>query len=90
MCERPDEFASGHVEGAVNIPYDQIGTSNTLQSAPFKNLKKEDPVLVYCRSGRRSAIAKQELSKLGYQTVMDGGGLETLSARLKSCKSVSC
>lgn len=58
----PEEYASGHVPGAVNIPHDQV--ASRLEEVP-----KERPVVLYCRSGRRSGLAAEVLSGSGYQRV---------------------
>lgn len=80
------EFSAGHVEGAINIPVDQIG-----QLAPsIKGLKPDSTILVYCRSGRRSAAATQILRQQGYKRVLDGGGLESAAKSLKQCASTTC
>lgn len=65
-----DEFAQGHIEGAVLIPYESIS-----DRAESELPDKEQTILVYCRSGRRSAIAAEELAKLGYTDVRDFGGM---------------
>ena len=82
----PEEFATGHVEGAINIPYDTI----TAKLPALARIGKNESILVYCRSGRRSAIAKQSLAELGYRNLQDGGGIGSLASRLKVCKSASC
>lgn len=82
----PEEFASGHVEGAVNIPYDQIAQG----ISTIKGLKKGSPVLVYCRSGRRSAIARASLEQQGFKQVMDGGAMSSLMQNLKICTASTC
>jgi phage shock protein E len=82
----PEEFSSGHIEGAINIPVDQIGQG--VQS--IKGLKKESPILVYCRSGRRSSMARVTLEQQGYKNILDGGGMETLAKSLKPCTAKSC
>lgn len=68
-----EEFNQGHLENAVNIPHteivDQIGKLN---------LSKDTPIHVYCRSGRRSEIALNELKALGYTNVTNQGGYEEL------------
>ena len=69
----PEEFKEGHLQGAVNIPVDQI-TANIARVAPNKNA----PVNLYCRSGKRAGIAKQELEKLGYTRVTNHGGYQDL------------
>jgi rhodanese-related sulfurtransferase len=61
----PEEFASGHVPGAVNIPYEEIA-KRLAEVGP-----KDAPVVLYCRSGRRSGIAAEELTKAGYTKVFD-------------------
>ena len=82
----PEEFASGHVEGAINIPYDTI----TAKLPALARIGKNENILLYCRSGRRSAIAKQSLADLGYRNLQDGGGVAGLAPRLKVCKAASC
>lgn len=64
------EYEAGHIEGAVLIPYGSIGelAENALPD-------RDRTILVYCRSGRRSAIAAEELAKLGYTDVRDFGGI---------------
>lgn len=82
----PQEYAAGHVEGALNIPHDRIAEG----IGTVKRLKKDQPVLVYCRSGRRSALARQALEKEGYRNVLDGGGIETVARELKVCAGQTC
>ena len=55
-----DEYASGHVPGAVNIPYDQVG-------ARLAEVPKDRPVVLYCRSGRRAGLAAEVLKDQGYR-----------------------
>ena len=82
----PEEFEAGHIEGALNVPLDRVG-----EGVPsIKGLKKESPILVYCRSGRRSAAAKATLEQLGYTHIVDGGAMQTLAPRLKPCTTSSC
>jgi rhodanese-related sulfurtransferase len=61
----PQEFAAGHVPGAKNIPYDQIRARAAEVGGP------QTPVVLYCRTGRRSAIAIQTLKELGYEKLWD-------------------
>jgi phage shock protein E len=68
-----EEFESGHIEGSVLLPYDLISPSSAGAVIP----SSETTVLVYCRSGRRSAIAADSLRKLGYMRVFDLGGINT-------------
>nr|WP_314898675.1 rhodanese-like domain-containing protein [uncultured Deefgea sp.] len=81
-----EEFAAGHLEGAVNIPYEQIGKGiHTVKSAG-----KNSPILIYCRSGRRSAIAVKSLEQIGFQRVYDGGGMAELQSKLQRCAAKTC
>lgn len=65
------EFDKGHVEGAILIPYDQIGE----KIGSFVK-DKSQKFYLYCRSGRRSKIAKETLEKLGYKDIIDLGSLQ--------------
>ena len=65
-----EEFKEGHLQGALNIPHDQI-VDRIKSVSPDKNA----PVNLYCRSGRRSKDAAQKLLALGYQSVYDFGGV---------------
>lgn len=65
-----EEFSSAHIEGAVNIPVQELEAK--LQSLPSK---KDAPIVLYCRSGRRSAMAKEMLEKAGYTKVSDLGAM---------------
>jgi hydroxyacylglutathione hydrolase len=58
----PEEYAEGHVPGAVNVPHDQL--ASRLAEVP-----KDKDVVVYCRSGRRSALATDVLAANGYTRV---------------------
>ena len=65
-----EEFAAGHLPGAHNLPYDDI--AQTIAAvAPDKNAA----IKLYCRSGRRSGIAKETLGKMGYAKVENLGGM---------------
>ena len=65
-----EEFAEGHIENAILIPEYEIATR-----AEKELPDKEQLILVYCRSGRRSKIASEELVKLGYTNVKEFGGI---------------
>ena len=67
---RPDEFSAGHIPNAINVPNEIIGTSE-ISELPDKN----QLILVYCRSGRRSKEASQKLVDLGYTNVVEFGGI---------------
>ena len=65
-----EEFAEGHIEDAILIPEYEI------KDRAEKELPDKDAlILVYCRSGRRSKIASEELVNLGYTNVKEFGGI---------------
>lgn len=65
-----EEFNSGHIKDAMLLPYDLIETQAD-GSLPDKDAK----ILVYCRSGNRSAVGAVTLLELGYTDVIDFGGI---------------
>ena len=65
-----EEFSEGHIKGAIMIPEYEI-SNRAEKELPDKN----QLILVYCRSGRRSKIASEELVKLGYTNVKEFGGI---------------
>ena len=67
---RPDEFAEGHIPGAINIPNETIGDGE-IPELPNKN----ELIFVYCRSGRRSKEAAEKLVALGYTDLVEFGGI---------------
>ena len=69
---RPDEFAEGHIAGAINVPSDDI-TDDMPELLP----DKEQTLLVYCRSGNRSKEASRKLADIGYTKVYEFGGINT-------------
>lgn len=80
-----DEFAAGHLQGAQLIPHYRIGEA-IASVAPAK----DTPIVLYCRSGRRSELARQTLLELGYTRVVDAGGYEQLKSDLAAAGSDSC
>jgi phage shock protein E len=71
------EFEEGHLEGALNLPYDKIG--ETIQAAvPNRNSK----IILYCRTGRRSGIALETLKALGYEDVTNLKTVKEASEKL--------
>ena len=66
----PEEFAERHIEGAILIPDYEIG-----EKAESILTDKEQLILVYCRSGRRSKNAASELATLGYTNIKEFGGI---------------
>ena len=69
----PEEFAEGHIEGAINIPVETIKDDELLKEVP----DTKTPLLIYCRTGRRASDAGQTLVKNGYQYVVNFGGVST-------------
>ena len=67
---RPDEFTAGHIPGAINVPNESIGKE---EIAELPN--KDQLIMVYCRSGRRSKEAAEKLIKLGYMNIVEFGGI---------------
>ena len=63
----PEEFAAGHVNASVNIPLDQL--ANHLDAFQGK-----ENIIVFCRSGARSGMAKSILEQAGFNAVTNGGG----------------
>ena len=72
-----EEFASGHLQGAVNIPHDRI-TDEIGSVAADKSAR----IILYCRSGRRADTALNALKAAGYENVFNYGGLEDAQMRL--------
>jgi len=68
----PGEFAGGHVKGSVNIPLDLLPTQ-------MSKLKSKKSIIVFCRSGSRSSIAKSLLEKNGFTNVINGGSWDSVN-----------
>lgn len=69
------EFTSGHVPKSINIPLDQIQNN-------INKLKKDTPIIVCCRSGNRSGMAKSILQKNGFTQVYNGGSWQNVKSNL--------
>lgn len=70
----PEEFASGHVEGAININHTDVPARlDEIRELVGGDLHK--PIVVYCKSGRRAGIVKKELLDAGFDRVTNLGGL---------------
>jgi rhodanese-related sulfurtransferase len=64
----PQEFAAGHIPGAINIDYREL----------TENVPTEDTdarIILYCRSGNRSGTAYRTLETMGYTNILDWGGI---------------
>ena len=72
----PGEFASGYIAGAISLPLDTIG-----QTIAAAVPNKTAAIIVYCRSGARSASARNLFIEMGYQNVSNGGGVDGLALK---------
>jgi rhodanese-related sulfurtransferase len=75
----PEEFAAGHLPGAVNIPRGllefQVDGHEAVNFRRVPSLShRRDPIIVYCRTGGRSALAAEALKRLGFQRPMSLAG----------------
>lgn len=77
----PEEFAEGHLANAVNIPFEQV-----TQEFINRGIPKDTPVVLYCRSGRRSGIAIADLVATGYTQTFNGGAYQSLIQAQKTAK----
>ena len=75
---RPDEYAEGHIPGAINVPNEEIGTDE-IPELPDKS----QLILVYCRSGRRSKEASEKLVMLGYTNIVEFGGIQDYEGEIE-------
>ena len=70
----PAEFAAGHLRGAMNLDVQGLDFARRVAT-----LTRETPYVVYCRSGARSDRAGRYLLGQGFDSVVNGGGLEALA-----------
>ena len=73
-----EEYASGHIPGAICIPNETIG-SEEIPELP----DKDQLILVYCRSGNRSKQASQKLAEQDYTNVVEFGGINGWTGNLE-------
>ncbi len=66
----PEEYADGHIAGAINLPNGEIDGSE-----PDLLTDKDQLILIYCRSGNRSKQAAEKLAAMGYNNIMEFGGI---------------
>lgn len=75
---RADEFASGHIPGAVNVANENIG-----KTEPKELPDKAQTIYVYCRSGNRSRQAAAKLADMGYTNVIEIGGIQDWTGEIE-------
>lgn len=73
-----EEYDSGHISGAICLPNEEIGPED-----PEALPDKDQLILVYCRSGNRSAQAAGKLAELGYANVVDFGGINSWTGEIE-------
>lgn len=75
------EYAEGHIPGAICIPNETIDdiSKEGIDSMAEVLTDKDQLILVYCRSGNRSAQASQKLANMGYTNIKEFGGINTWS-----------
>ena len=71
----PEEYQGGHLPGAINIPVDNL--ANEIRE------DLDQVIVVYCQSGRKSKAASEILEDLGYQVVLDGGGISSYEGQVE-------
>lgn len=76
---REDEYKAGHIPGAVILTMETISAETAAKVLPDKSKM----ILVYCRSGRRSKIAAQTLSELGYSNLIEFGGILDYNGKIE-------
>lgn len=74
-----EEFADGSLPGAIRIGHEEIA-AQIASVAP----DQDRPLVLYCRSGRRSALAQQTLEEMGYSHVINAGAYEDLLPLLEN------
>lgn len=75
----PEEYSSGHIEGALNIHYADIG-SEIKSYVPDTDTN----IHLYCGTGRRAGIAKKTLEGMGYRNVTNEGGYEDYKQTIRA------
>lgn len=78
------EYNEGHLKNAINIPYDEI-RDKIKKYVP----DKDEKIILYCRSGRRSGIAEKTLKDMGYKNVINAGAYEELRKKEEKQKDLS-
>jgi phage shock protein E len=71
-----EEFAAGHLPGAINIPHTEV-----VQGIAALKLDKSSNIALYCGSGRRAGIAIEALQQQGYTNLTNQGGYDSLKQK---------
>ena len=79
-----EEFNTGHLAGAVNIPHTEIAEKISLVAK-----ERSTPLYLYCRSGRRVGIAMEALKNAGYTVMYNLGGMEEAAEKLNLSPSAN-
>ena len=77
----PEEFSTGHISNAINIPHTEIKEKVALLGSD-----KSKEVVPYCKSGRRAELAHRELAALGFTHVENAGGYSDLTNLTQTAK----
>ena len=72
----PEEYAAGHIEGAINIP-----VADVVAGVEKLKLQKDAPINLYCKRGIRAQQAYEALSQAGYSNLTNQGGYQDLVAK---------
>lgn len=75
---RPDEYAQGHIPGAINLANESI-----TDTEPAELMDKDQTIYVYCRSGNRSRQAAAKLAAMGYSNIIECGGIMDWTGELE-------
>ena len=75
---REDEYASGHIPGAINVANEAI-----IDKEPKELPNKDQLILVYCRSGNRSKQAAAKLANMGYTNIVEFGGINEWAGEIE-------
>jgi rhodanese-related sulfurtransferase len=81
---RPDEFAEGHIPGAINVPVEAINTAEDAAELSGDLPDQDQILLIYCRTGRRSKEASKKLAEMGYTGIYEFGGIATWEGEVET------
>ena len=73
----PDEYASGHVAGSINIPPSEMMTG----SEKLRSIPKDADIILYCRTGSRSNVSKNIMQQMGYSNLINGINKQQVEAK---------